>query len=74
MIFGCPGSQRFKQPYPEIIKCPRCSGEVEIWTDEIKGVCPGCNDMVLKDRVPGCVDWCRYARECIGVFQTKEEV
>jgi Zn finger protein HypA/HybF involved in hydrogenase expression len=27
MIFGCPGSQKFKQPEPQIVNCPSCGRE-----------------------------------------------
>lgn len=63
----CPGSRRFKQPEPKAVKCPSCGGEVEIWTDEIQAICPNCgNVVILKDESANCLDWCKYAKECVG--------
>lgn len=65
-MFECPGAHRFRQPEPEIIKCPSCSQEVEIWTDEIKAECPSCGRVVFRQAEQSCLDWCRYAKECLG--------
>lgn len=63
----CPGSQKFKRPEPENIKCPNCGQEVEIWTDEIKVICPNCNNVILREQEgASCLDWCKYAKECVG--------
>lgn len=66
MIFSCPGSQRFKQPQPENIKCPHCGNEVEIWSDEREVVCPKCSKKVTRSAEQSCLDWCKYAKECAG--------
>lgn len=66
MIFKCPGSQKFSQPQPEIIKCPFCAKELEIWTDEAKAKCPSCKKTVTRKIDQSCLDWCKYARECVG--------
>jgi len=67
MIFNCPGSQKFKQPSPENIKCTQCGSEFEIWTDEIQARCPNCKNMVMREQEgASCLDWCRYAKECVG--------
>jgi DNA-directed RNA polymerase subunit RPC12/RpoP len=63
---NCPGARRFRQPYPEIIKCPACAGEVEIWTDELEVICSKCRSKLLRPEGQSCLDWCRYARECVG--------
>jgi hypothetical protein len=65
-IFKCPGAQRVTQPKPEIIKCPHCSKEVEIWTDEAKAVCPNCKKTVTRLKGQSCLDWCKYAKDCVG--------
>ncbi len=62
----CPGAKAFTQPTPEFIRCPSCRGEVEIWTDEVKGVCPGCKRTILREGGQSCLDWCKYAKECVG--------
>lgn len=66
MISECPGSQKFKQPQPETIKCDKCSGEVEIWTDEAQAICPNCKKVVPRKEWQSCLDWCKYAEECVG--------
>ena len=65
MIEGCPGSQQFKQPQPEEIKCGFCREEVEIWTDEFEAICPKCGKTVTRDS-QSCLDWCKAAKECVG--------
>ncbi len=62
----CPGSGSIKSPMPEYIECQNCHGEVEIWTDEIKTICPNCKATVFKDRVPACISWCKFAEKCVG--------
>ena len=66
MNFECPGASLFRKPQPEFIKCPFCKSEVEIWTDEIKAKCPACKKIVARGQDLGCLDWCKYAKECVG--------
>jgi hypothetical protein len=66
MIMNCPGQDRFKHPTPENIKCVFCGEEVEIWTDEASTVCPKCKKTVTRDGGQSCLDWCKYAKECVG--------
>ncbi|MDP2938484.1 MAG: HD domain-containing protein [Candidatus Omnitrophota bacterium] len=66
MIFSCSGSEKFKKPQPENICCPSCAEEVEIWTDEIEALCPKCNTKVTRPQEQSCLDWCSYAKECVG--------
>lgn len=63
----CPGSKKFRQPEPENLNCPSCGREVEMWTDEIQRACPHCKSVILrKQEGASCLDWCRYAKECVG--------
>ena len=66
MIVGCPGSQKFRQPQPEFVKCIVCGEEVEIWTDEVSVSCPKCNSPVARRAAQSCLDWCKHAKECVG--------
>ena len=66
MIFNCPGSQKFKQPEPQNTICDRCGQEVEIWTDEVEATCPGCGAKATRKTGQCCLDWCKYAKECVG--------
>ena len=64
--FECPGSKNIRQPKPEYIKCPSCGEEVEIWTDEIKTACLKCKAAVMRKEESSCLEWCKYAKECVG--------
>ena len=62
----CPGSLSFSQPKPEIITCAECEAETEIWSDDASGTCPKCGNMVIRNLTVSCVDWCKFAKECLG--------
>jgi len=66
MIFGCPGSQNIKQPHPEIFRCQGCGSEIEIWSDEASVKCSKCGKEFLRPAGQSCLDWCRFAKECVG--------
>ena len=62
----CPGAKMIRQPKPEIFDCPQCGAEVEIWTDELKGVCQQCKTPVLRYQDQSCLEWCKLAETCVG--------
>lgn len=66
MIFKCPGAKGFRQPEPQNIKCAFCGSEIEIWSDETKASCPKCRKITYRDQKPGCIEWCKHAKECVG--------
>jgi hypothetical protein len=66
LIFQCPGSSKIKRPEPETIICQNCGKEIEIWTDEGIAVCPKCKNINQRDIGSSCLDWCKYAKECVG--------
>lgn len=66
MIEKCPGAKTFIQPKPEVVTCCFCGEEVEIWTDEVKTTCPKCRGTVMRQGTPSCLEWCKYAKECVG--------
>lgn len=66
LMSSCPGAKIFKNPMPEPIDCSRCGAELEIWTDEVKVRCKRCGATTYKDRIPSCIDWCKYAEGCVG--------
>ena len=43
----CPGAKFVRQPKPEFMECPGCHEEVEIWSDEIRAVCPKCGKSLM---------------------------
>jgi hypothetical protein len=47
------------------VKCHNCSGDVEIWSDEIAGVCLDCGSEWKKpDEDASCLDYCEYSDKC----------
>lgn len=62
----CPGSKGMKEPTPENVNCPQCGYEVEIWTHELMRHCPQCNTPVMRPQKVSCIDWCSFAKECVG--------
>ena len=62
----CPGSGDIRTPIPSYKECPQCGAEVEIWSDELKTKCTKCGTTVYKEEVPSCIEWCEYAKDCIG--------
>jgi predicted RNA-binding Zn-ribbon protein involved in translation (DUF1610 family) len=62
----CPGAKFLRQPKPEIFTCPSCGEEVEIWTDEIRGVCSNCGRTLFREGTMSCLEWCKFAEECVG--------
>lgn len=65
MIHKCPG-QDDRNLKIETLKCPDCGYKAEIFSDEIQVKCPKCRNLVCRERLPSCVDWCKMARECVG--------
>lgn len=61
----CPG-QDDRDIKAKIIACPDCGYKVEIFSDEIHVKCPKCKSLVFNEILPSCVDWCKYAKECVG--------
>lgn len=62
----CPGSMAFAQPKIEIVRCPHCGDDAEVWTDEAEGKCRNCGRLVCRTVTQSCIDWCKYARDCLG--------
>ncbi|MFH0935783.1 MAG: phosphohydrolase [Candidatus Omnitrophota bacterium] len=65
MFLKCPG-QDDRNITAEMIPCPGCGYEIEIFSDEVKVSCRRCGSPVCNKRLPSCLDWCKSARECIG--------
>lgn len=66
LIDRCPGSKGVKSPTIDVITCPECGGEAEIFSDEQKTKCPNCGKIIFREADPSCIDWCKYAKECMG--------
>jgi DNA-directed RNA polymerase subunit RPC12/RpoP len=64
---ACPGAKFIREASPEYIECPRCGGELELWSDEPFARCPHCRAVVPRKIGASCIDWCAHAAECVGV-------
>ena len=71
MFNKCPG-QDSRKANAENITCADCGYVAEIFSDEIKVACPRCKNLICKERLPSCVDWCKAARECVGEEKFKQ--
>lgn len=71
MIYKCPG-QDSRNIQAEAMKCPECGYVLEIFSDEIRARCPNCKNLICRDRLPSCLDWCKSARDCIGEERWKQ--
>ncbi len=71
MYSRCPG-QDGRNLRVELYKCPSCGAEVEIFSDEIKVRCHNCGEMVCKEKITSCIDWCASARQCLGEERWKQ--
>ena len=67
----CPG-QDLRNLRVALYKCPNCSAEVEMFSDELKVKCPKCGEKVYKEQVPSCIEWCASARQCLGEERWEE--
>jgi len=63
--YRCPG-QSGRNLKVELHRCPNCSYQVEIFSDELRTICPGCGREVYKEKTPSCIDWCRAAEQYLG--------
>ncbi len=71
----CPGQdQRYWKPEDIfIVLCPHCEAEIEFWKDEPVRPCPECEKKVRNPRIDlGCAEWCKYAKDCVGVIKSDD--
>ncbi|MGV8087465.1 MAG: hypothetical protein ACP5NU_00195 [Methanomicrobiales archaeon] len=65
MLDHCPGAANIRTPTLTIRRCPRCGEEVEVFSNDVAVKCSRCGFTVYND-ILSCVQWCKYARECVG--------
>ncbi len=66
MIGKCPGQDK-KNITAEPLRCAKCGYEIEIFSDEIKVICPQCKNINYREAAAlSCIDWCRHAKDCVG--------
>lgn len=71
-IDGCPGSADIKNPKPSYVSCPKCGEDVEVWSDEVAGVCDSCGGTVTHEGALSCLEWCDKAVDCVGEEKYRE--
>lgn len=45
--------------------CPQCGHEIEIFSVDTEAACEHCGFVIYNDKL-SCVQWCKYARQCVG--------
>lgn len=45
--------------------CPQCGNPVEVFSTDTEVVCDKCGFVIYNDML-SCVQWCKYARKCVG--------
>ena len=65
MLDYCPGAANLRTPTLTIRKCPQCGEEVELFSNDVSVTCSRCGFVVYNDMM-SCIQWCRYAQECVG--------
>lgn len=45
--------------------CPQCGHEIEIFSVDTEAACEHCGFVIYNDQL-SCVQWCKYARQCVG--------
>ncbi len=71
MFNQCPG-QDSRKARAESIICVNCGYVGEIFSDETQVKCAQCKNLIYRERLPACVDWCKAARECLGEEKYKQ--
>ena len=59
---GCQGKPQIKIMEKT---CPQCGCEVEIFSIDTQVACDNCGFVIYNDTL-SCVQWCKYARKCVG--------
>ena len=63
ILEGCQGKPR--TPTIEEKTCPQCGHTIEIFSTDTEVACENCGFVVYNDAL-SCVQWCKYARQCVG--------
>jgi hypothetical protein len=65
MVEKCPGAVNIRMPRLEVRNCPKCAEEIEIFSNQASAKCSKCGFVIYNDLL-SCVQWCEYAKECVG--------
>lgn len=63
MFEGCQGKPRTPTIHEKI--CPQCGNEIEMFSIDTSMTCECCGFVAYNDTL-SCVQWCQYARKCVG--------
>ena len=64
MIFeGCQSKSRELSLEEKV--CPRCGNLVEVFSIDTEVVCDRCGFVIYNGPL-SCVQWCKYAKRCVG--------
>ncbi len=55
----------------DIVTCPGCGSDVEIFTDEYETRCQKCGRVVLRG-LASCIDYCPNAERCLEERRKKQ--
>ncbi len=72
MEMSCPGRDSRKLD-SQVVRCPECGAHVEIFSDEQKVRCR-CGELILREALPSCIQWCPAAERCLGQVIDLREV
>ena len=59
------GQGKPRTPTLEEKTCPRCGAVIEVFSSDTEVACDNCGFVVYNDSL-SCVQWCKYARKCVG--------
>jgi len=63
MMNGCQGKPRTPTISEKI--CPQCGSVIELFSIDTSVSCEKCGFVAYNDNL-SCVQWCKYARQCVG--------
>jgi len=82
MLDRCPGAANMRTPTITIKKCPKCGGDVEVFSTDMKVNCLSCGQIIYNN-INSCIEYCQYAEKCLGTetyqklkkqLEAKEEI
>ncbi len=66
MIYSrCPGADKFRNPTIAEKVCPQCGTIIELFSVDVSVACDNCGFVAYNDSMD-CIQWCKYAEQCIG--------
>ena len=63
LMEGCQGKPRTPTIHEKI--CPQCGNVIEIFSIDTEVSCDRCGFVAYNDSL-SCVQWCKYAKQCVG--------